>query len=496
MNHSYNDILQVCGDSEDSRKILMTLFEKCIAGVVVVGDDFRIEYANDIACRFSDRTQSEVIGQDFRMLLDPRSVSTVQTHYANRRNNMDAPEVYEAVARTRDGQTRVLLVTVAVVTGTDGRIKTLARFVDITEEKQRLRRLQESESRYQALVESMGDGLGVIDTEGRVSYGNPALCRMTGYDLSELQRLRVWDFFDGMPMEAVNAKVRDRQEGKEDHYETSIIKRTGDCIPVSLSAAPLFDSDGQFSGSMFIVRDITELKRTHRALEKAEKRERQAKESGMTYIDVMTHDIGNQLQALKLAAELLQTTNTGWPGAKILESVSLSVERCEGIISKARDIERLMSLPLERVDLAEALLHCVRRAEAELEGAEMETQVEDTETVVMADEFLERLLWIMVENAYVHNPREDRCIWLDLRSESSGYTVSVADNGPGIANGLKRTLFDPTRRPGGVGLHLARHIVDKYGGRLAFGDRIEGSPEQGALFRIWLPAIDREELVR
>ena len=494
--NSYSNILQVSSDSEDSRRLLATLFEKCIAGVVVIGDDFRIEYANDVACRMTDRSKSEVIGQDFRTFLDPQSVSRVQTHYTNRRNNAEAPEVYEALATSKEGQTRVLLIRTTTVTGLDGRIKTIAYSLDITEERQRLRELQESENRYQTLVESMSDGLGVIDAEGRVSYGNPALCRMTGYELSELQRLRVWDFFDGMPIDAVNAKICDRQQGREDHYETSIIKRNGDCRPVSLSAAPLYDSDGQFNGSMFIVSDITEQKKSHRELERAEKREREAKENGMTYLDVMAHDIGNQLQVLKLSAELLQTMNRGELGSTVLESVLQSVERCESIVSKARDIEHLMSLPLERVDLSEALFHCVHRAEVELDDVELETRVEDTETMVMADEFLERLFWIIVENAYVHNPGVDRRIWIDLRSESGGYTVSVTDNGPGIANGLKRTLFDPTRRPGGVGLHLARQIVRKYGGRLTFGDRVEGSPEQGADFRIWLPVAGRDEPVR
>jgi C4-dicarboxylate-specific signal transduction histidine kinase len=131
-----------------------------------------------------------------------------------------------------------------------------------------------------------------------------------------------------------------------------------------------------------------------------------------------------------------------------------------------------------------------------LENVELETQIEDIEAMVMADEFLERLIWIVIENAYVHNPSADRHVWLDLRSESGGYTVSVGDNGPGIANGLKKSLFDPTRRPGGVGLHLARHIVNKYGGRLTFGDRVEGKPDKGAEFMIWLPEMNQREPTR
>jgi signal transduction histidine kinase len=68
-----------------------------------------------------------------------------------------------------------------------------------------------------------------------------------------------------------------------------------------------------------------------------------------------------------------------------------------------------------------------------------------------------------------------------------GYEVSIADNGIGIPDAVKASLFDTSRRFGGLGLHTARYIVEKYNGRIEVHDRVNGNPGQGAEFRIWIP---------
>ena len=64
--------------------------------------------------------------------------------------------------------------------------------------------------------------------------------------------------------------------------------------------------------------------------------------------------------------------------------------------------------------------------------------------------------------------------------------LSVADNGPGLSDSKKAELFDPSRRYGGVGLHLVRRLVEKYGGTVEVTDRVRGKPEHGLKFVIRL----------
>jgi signal transduction histidine kinase len=93
----------------------------------------------------------------------------------------------------------------------------------------------------------------------------------------------------------------------------------------------------------------------------------------------------------------------------------------------------------------------------------------------------------LMENAIEHNPRDEKKVWISIDVKDGGYEISVADNGKGISDITKETLFDATRRFGGVGLHQSREIADKYGGLLKVTDRVPGFPEKGVDFRIWLP---------
>ena len=62
-------------------------------------------------------------------------------------------------------------------------------------------------------------------------------------------------------------------------------------------------------------------------------------------------------------------------------------------------------------------------------------------------------------------------------------------NGYGIDDALKKTLFDPKRRYGGIGVHQAKEIVMKYSGRISVYDRIPGMHSEGTEFVVWLPSV-------
>ena len=68
-----------------------------------------------------------------------------------------------------------------------------------------------------------------------------------------------------------------------------------------------------------------------------------------------------------------------------------------------------------------------------------------------------------------------------------GYEISVGDNGHGITEALQGAIFDVTRRFGGVGLHQAKQICEKYGGLIKTRDRVSGKPDKGVEFVVWLP---------
>ncbi len=100
------------------------------------------------------------------------------------------------------------------------------------------------------------------------------------------------------------------------------------------------------------------------------------------------------------------------------------------------------------------------------------------------------LLENLLENAVIHNNKSPRRVWVTLRKAKGGYEVSIADNGSGVSDKKKESLFDPERRFGGVGIHQALRIAQKYDGHISVDDRIADDSSQGAKFQLWLPMSD------
>ena len=116
-----------------------------------------------------------------------------------------------------------------------------------------------------------------------------------------------------------------------------------------------------------------------------------------------------------------------------------------------------------------------------------DSNLEVSDAVVNADRFLCHLLMNLFSNAVKHNNSNEKKIWTRLTESGDGYELTIADNGPGIKDDMKKNLLNPERRSGGVGILQCVQIASKYGGAFEIRDRIEGNPDKGALFRVWIP---------
>jgi len=231
---------------------------------------------------------------------------------------------------------------------------------------------------------------------------------------------------------------------------------------------------------LLITTDITERMIMERQL-------RTAKDKAVLYLDLLGHDIGNQLQVMKGFTELQLQKAQDPHSTSLIEYTLASITKCENIISKTKTIEHIMVQPLKERTLDDAFRHSVESIIKSITDVTVDLSIRESNAQVIADDFLELLFMTILENACEHNPSKDRRIWANLGTKNNGYEVSISDNGPGISDETKGILFDSTRRFGGVGLHLAHHLVEKYGGTIMVLDRVVDEPDRGVEFRIWLP---------
>jgi len=208
----------------------------------------------------------------------------------------------------------------------------------------------------------------------------------------------------------------------------------------------------------------------------------------MLYLDLMGHDIRNQLQAITMSADLLKDMAQGSDGGRLLEYVISAADVCDALIDKVHATEHLLSVPLGDVSLKETLeqtLDLFRRKHHEVKVV---VDYGELDPVIRADPYLENLLRELLENAVKHNPKEKKKVWICIGKSDDGFRIAISDNGPGMSEKMKLSLFDLEKRLGGVGAQQVKHIVDKYHGHIVVVDRVEDEPKQGVEIRVWLPS--------
>jgi len=113
--------------------------------------------------------------------------------------------------------------------------------------------------RYETIVRSVDDGVYELDTEGRFTFVNPALCRITGYDAEELVGEHVSVVKDDAATEAAVSALLSGDE-TERTVESVLQRKRGPPVPCEDSVTVRTDEDGTVRGVVGVVRDITEQK--------------------------------------------------------------------------------------------------------------------------------------------------------------------------------------------------------------------------------------------
>ena len=139
---------------------------------------------------------------------------------------------------------------------------------DITEYKKAEKALQESEEKYQSLIETVEEGIGTVDLEENFIFINRAAANILGYPKKELLRKNLKDITTPEEFQKVQKQTLFGKTGKTGQYELNIIRKDGTTRTILITASPIFDNNGKHIRSFRIFHDITKRKKAERELQK------------------------------------------------------------------------------------------------------------------------------------------------------------------------------------------------------------------------------------
>jgi PAS domain S-box-containing protein len=441
------------------------------SGIAIIGSDFIIEYITDKGCKIFGGTREKIVGHDFRSFLQKDSIDLVAERYKLRREGKDVPSVYPFHLIRSDGEERTVEGHADLVIGPDGKPRTIAHFIDITQIERGQELLEQSETRYQILVETMNDGLVIDNENGILTYANDAFCRMINSSQDNLLGKPWVSLVTDMTVARIKEKIADRKKGISERYELTWKSTTGNLVPTIVSATPLFDRTGEFIGTFAIVTEI--------------KAQKDAEETIQFYLDLLSHDVANQLQVIMTSSGLLEEEVPQSYIQDARRDILDAVERCNRLITKVKRAAQIREVPISSVDLMQVLYEKIAILE-KVYGANVHLESTKKTFMVEADILLGELLWNLLENAARHNPTDNKEVWISVKTKNASVQISVSDNGPGLSDARKTGLFTERKHGGGVGLRLIRQMIRKYGGSIEVTDRVKDSPSEGAMFIVTL----------
>lgn len=352
---------------------------------------------------------------------------------------------------------------------------------------------------WPAVLAESADAIWLLDTEDRVVGWSHGAEELLGYRVEEIfgepvARLIPADLRRGGEDQDL-AEVLSKRGAITD-YETRRLRKDGTEVEVSLSRTCIRTGEGETLGSVTVARDLSQRRQMERQIIESEK----LASIGQVAASV-AQEIGAPITALGLLVEQMRRDR------EVAERYEEEIETIRGLLDRVGRLSRqLVDLAkpgkprmreVSPLDLVRDTLALLAPA-LERSGIQLETELAERIPAIRADpRQIEQVIVNLVLNAQraLAGHRRGRIrvsVGVADGLSSTGkpkphvLEIRVADNGPGIEPEDLPRIFTPffSRFGGsGLGLPVARQLLDRHGGTL----RVEGEPGRGATFIIHLP---------
>jgi two-component system, NtrC family, sensor histidine kinase KinB len=373
------------------------------------------------------------------------------------------------------------------------------RFESMEQEKlrryeSRLSELDHERSKTDAIIESVEDGLIVLEQDHAVAHMNEVACAILDLDANEVE---------GKRLEEISSRnlhvaklLAATQEGSDsagnDSTEFKLFLRGRDHSYLSRNL-PWMGPSGERLGTIVLLQDVTYV--------------RDQEKSRTNLIATLSHELKTPLTSLTIGAELLTESippEVASRQREILDTIHQDVERLNAISTDLLDASRKSSARIGVERRAIMLDKTVREAcrplaiQAHEKKISFEIISDPRPIPIWGDPI--KLPWVvtnLVGNALRYTP-EGGTIRMEIRREGNVARTIVSDSGPGIAPAILPRIFEPFAQfpdeaahvgSAGLGLYIAKEIVEAHNGRIFARSELG----HGTTFTVDIPV--REEAI-
>lgn len=251
----------------ESHEQLTTISDNLPAFIAHVDAQEQFLYINQSYAHWLGRSREEIIGKSVRGIIGAKIYAQARGYIKTVLSGQ--PVTYEI--SVQGPQVNPQTFSILYVPQFDQNQNVIAYFslaTEITTSKQAEDALRKSEEKYHQLVETLNEGLWVIDKDAVTTYVNPHMAEMLGYSFDEMIGRHLFNFMDEQGVQIARYYLDRRASGIKEQHDFEFIKKDGQRIYTSLETGPLYDDQGNYQGSLAAIADITQRKLAEESLRK------------------------------------------------------------------------------------------------------------------------------------------------------------------------------------------------------------------------------------
>ncbi len=355
------------------------------------------------------------------------------------------------------------------------------------DELERMRQFSEN------ILESLNDGLAVLDRDGRVVRWNRQMEELYGVRHEQAVGRAVEDLFEAHVVRMIRGVSARTPDGAA-YYKIPLATRHDSArrLLVNLGATPLRDSHSNVVGSIVIVEDISSRVQLEEQLQISEK---------MASIGLLAagvaHEVNTPLTGISSFTQmLLESAKPNDPSTPVLEKIERQTFRAAKIVNGLLNLARPAQVDSGPCDVNVVINDVLSLLEHQFRTGSIQVRKElaaSAPVVQGIEHKLQQVFLNLFLNARDAMPKGG---WLTIatREDRGGAVVEVADTGSGIPADLLSRIYDPfftTKEIGkgtGLGLSITYGIVQEHGGTITCDSQVG----QGTRFTIRLPLAAME----
>lgn len=529
---------QVLAESDKRHRMLL---DQLPVSTVIYDTNGGVIFCNKAFENTFGWSMSELIGKKLDFVPDEVAEET-KNKINEIRNGVTIPP-FETIRYTKDKRKIFVKVQSSPYFNDSGiQVGNIVLIRDITMVKMAEAERLKTEKRYKTLVETMNEGLIVVDNMGYIIYSNPQFLRITGYTIDEVMKIHFFSLLDNESRQLFLKLWQKFGVDISESYEIGMKRKDGTVLKVLASPKTIMDDNGEFIGAFSVITDITERKSLESQLMQAQKLESvgqlaagiaheintptQYVSNNNSFVAESFQDINRLINSYRALARRLQDSDAiaeeisdikqleeeidyeflseEIPNALAANSEGLA--RIATIVKSVKEFAHPGQVDKQEADINRAIENTVSVARNEWKYvADVELDLEEglPHIPCVIGEINQVILNLLVNSAQAigecskYEESNKGKIKICSRLNEDYIEVVIEDNGPGIPDDIKDYIFDPfftTKEPGkGTGQGLAisyRAIVKTHKGSI----KVDSEIGKGTKFIIKLPVSSREKI--